>query len=70
MKCELCIDVDDVVRAVRFYGEGIGLSVVKREEDWAQLKLGEQTVWLMKVPAGKREEPSRENIRGIGRPCI
>jgi len=33
MKCESCIDVDDVARAVRFYGEGIGLPVVKQEQE-------------------------------------
>jgi catechol 2,3-dioxygenase-like lactoylglutathione lyase family enzyme len=40
MKCEICIDVDDLAMAVRFYGEGIGLSVVKHETEWAQLKVG------------------------------
>ena len=63
MKCEICIDVDDVVRAVRFYEEGIGLSVVKHEEEWAQLKLGEQKIWLMKVSAGKAGTITREYSR-------
>ena len=49
----ICIDVDDVAEAVRFYGEGIGLSIVKHEKEWAQLKLGEQTFWLMKLPTGQ-----------------
>jgi extradiol dioxygenase family protein len=69
MKCEICIDVDDVAKAVRFHGEGIGLSVVKHEEEWAQLKLGEQTIWLMKVPSGKGRS-IHENTLNIGRPCI
>jgi predicted enzyme related to lactoylglutathione lyase len=60
MKCEICIDVDDVAKAVRFHGEGIGLSVVKHEEEWAQLKLGEQTIWLMKVPSCKGRSITRE----------
>jgi hypothetical protein len=42
------IDVDDVARAVRFYGDGIGLSMIKQEADWAQLKIGEQTIWQKK----------------------
>jgi len=53
VKCEICIDVDDVARAVRFYGDGIGLSVIKQEPEWAQLKVDELTIWLMKVSAGK-----------------
>jgi extradiol dioxygenase family protein len=24
MRCDICIDVNDVAEAVRFYGEGIG----------------------------------------------
>jgi predicted enzyme related to lactoylglutathione lyase len=63
MKCEICIDVNDVAKAVRFYGEGIGLSVVKYEKEWAQLKLGEQTIWLMKVPTGKGRTITREYSR-------
>ena len=52
MRCDICIDVDDVAAAVRFYGEGIGLEVVKQEPDWAQVKVGEQTIWIMKIAAG------------------
>lgn len=63
MKCEICIDVEDVAEAVRFYGEGIGLSVVKHEKEWAQLKLGEQTIWLMKLPAGQGGTITREYSR-------
>jgi predicted enzyme related to lactoylglutathione lyase len=63
MKCEICIDVDDVDRAVQFYGRGIGLTVVKQEQDWAQLKVEEQTIWLMKVGAGPQGEISRNYNR-------
>jgi catechol 2,3-dioxygenase-like lactoylglutathione lyase family enzyme len=52
MRCDICIDVDDVAAAVRFYGEGIGLEVVKQEPDWAQLKVEEQTIWIMKAAPG------------------
>jgi catechol 2,3-dioxygenase-like lactoylglutathione lyase family enzyme len=51
MKLEICIDVDDVDRAVKFYGQGLGLTVLKYEKDWAQLQLEKQTFWLMKVDA-------------------
>jgi len=63
MKCEICIDVDDVNRAVRFYGEGIGLTVIRQEPDWAELKIGEQTIWIMKVAAGKSGAISRDYRR-------
>jgi predicted enzyme related to lactoylglutathione lyase len=63
MKCEICIDVDDLARAVRFYGEGIGLSIVKVEQEWAQLKIGEQTIWLMKLSAGKAGAIARDYSR-------
>ncbi len=63
MKFEVCIDVDDVRRAVRFYGEGLGLTVVKEEPDWAQLSLGEQTFWLMKIAAGPQGPVSRDYQR-------
>jgi catechol 2,3-dioxygenase-like lactoylglutathione lyase family enzyme len=59
----ICIDVDDVARAVHFYGDGIGLSVVKQESEWAQLKAGELTIWLMKVSAGKAGAIARDYSR-------
>ncbi len=63
MKCEICIDVDDVDRAVEFYVRGIGLEVAKQEEDWAQLKIGEQTFWLMKIASGPEGGISRNYAR-------
>ena len=63
MKLEICIDVDDVDRAVEFYGNGLGLDVVERHPDWAQLQLGEQTFWIMKLPAGPAGRVSRDYRR-------
>ena len=63
MLFEICIDVDDVDKAVNFYGRGLGLTVVKHEPDWAQVKLEEQTFWIMKIPAGKQGEISRDYRR-------
>jgi catechol 2,3-dioxygenase-like lactoylglutathione lyase family enzyme len=63
VKCEICIDVDDVAHAVHFYGDGIGLPVIKQEPEWAQLKIGELTIWLMKVSAGKTGAISRDYSR-------
>ena len=63
MEFSICIDVDDVNRAVEFYGRGLGLTVVKQEPDWAQVKLGVQTFWIMKVPEGPQGPISRDYQR-------
>jgi predicted enzyme related to lactoylglutathione lyase len=52
VKIDICIDVDDVDRAVEFYGRGLGLTVAEHHPDWAQLTLESQTFWIMKVPPG------------------
>ena len=38
MKFEICIDVDDVVRTVDFYGRGLGFEFAECRPDWAQLQ--------------------------------
>ncbi|MGA9723120.1 MAG: VOC family protein, partial [Candidatus Binatus sp.] len=48
---------------VEFYGRGLGLTVVKHEPDWAQVTLGAQTFWIMKVPAGPQGPISRDYRR-------
>jgi predicted enzyme related to lactoylglutathione lyase len=63
MEFQICIDVDDVDRAVEFYGRGLGLTVVEHHPDWAQVKLGEQTFWIMKSPAGSRGQILRDYRR-------
>ncbi len=63
MNLEICIDVDDVARAVEFYGRGLGLSVVEKHSEWAQLKLGDQTFWLMKIAAGQAGPITRDYRR-------
>jgi predicted enzyme related to lactoylglutathione lyase len=59
MKFEICIDVDDVNSAVEFYSRGLGLTVAKHESDWAEIKIGEQTIWIMKVEAGTQGRITR-----------
>ncbi|MGH7865112.1 MAG: VOC family protein [Candidatus Binataceae bacterium] len=49
---DLCIDVNDVDRAVKFYGQGLGLKVARHESGWAQLNAGRQTLWIMKIKPG------------------
>ncbi len=63
MEFQICIDVDDVDRAVEFYGRGLGLTVVEHHPDWAQVKLREQTFWIMKAPAGEQGQISRDYRR-------
>jgi predicted enzyme related to lactoylglutathione lyase len=63
MEFQICIDVDDVDRAVEFYGRGLGLTVVEHHPDWAQVKLGDQTFWIMKTPAGVQGHISRDYRR-------
>jgi catechol 2,3-dioxygenase-like lactoylglutathione lyase family enzyme len=63
MSFDLCIDVDDVARAVRFYADGIGFELVKQEAAWAQLKAGGHTVWIMKIDAGRQGPISRDYSR-------
>ena len=70
MEFSICIDVDDVDRAVEFYGRGLGLTVVEQHPDWAQVKLGDQTCWIMKAPAGVQGQISRDYRNDTGRRSI
>ena len=63
LQLEICIDVDDVNRAVEFYGTGLGLHVAERRESWAKLTLGEQVFWLMQIPAGTSQNATRSYQR-------
>ncbi len=63
MKLEICIDVDDVGRAVEFYSHGLGLDLVEQHEDWAHVRLGEQTFWIMKVAPGPVGPVRRNYVR-------
>ena len=63
MEFSVCIDVDDVERAVVFYGRGVGLTVIEHHPDWAHLQLGAQTFWIMKAPSGAQGQISRDYRR-------
>jgi predicted enzyme related to lactoylglutathione lyase len=63
MKFDICIDVDDVDRAVEFYGKGLGLKVVESHPGWAHVKVDGQTIWLMKVPPGQQGSITRDYRR-------
>jgi predicted enzyme related to lactoylglutathione lyase len=49
---EVCIDVDNVEKAIDFYGSAIGLQVVERDPGWARMADGEIVFWIMKCPSG------------------
>jgi predicted enzyme related to lactoylglutathione lyase len=63
MKLEICIDVDDVDRAVEFYGRGLGLEISQHEKDWAKAILGEQVFWIMKIDPDPSGAISRDYKR-------
>ena len=63
MRLEICIDVDDVDRAVEFYGRGLGLTVIEHHPNWAEAKLGELRFWIMKAASGVEGAITREYRR-------
>ena len=63
MRLEICIDVDDVDRAVDFYGRGLGLEIPQHEKEWAKAVLGEQVFWIMKSAPGPDGAISRDYRR-------
>jgi predicted enzyme related to lactoylglutathione lyase len=63
MKLEVCIDVDDVDRAVEFYGRGLGLEIQKQEKEWAKAALDQQVFWIMKIAPGPSGAISRDYKR-------
>jgi catechol 2,3-dioxygenase-like lactoylglutathione lyase family enzyme len=62
MKMEICIDVDDVDRAVEFYSRGLGLALIEHHSSWAQLKLDEQTLWIVR-------DPTRADLANLSDPA-
>jgi predicted enzyme related to lactoylglutathione lyase len=48
----ICIDVDNADRAVHFYRDGLGLTVVASGPGWAKMTLGDQ-IFVLGIPWGK-----------------
>ncbi len=63
MKLEICIDVDDVDRAVEFYGRGLGLEIPQQEKEWAKATLGDQVFWIMMIDPGRSGAITRDYKR-------
>lgn len=45
-----CYPVADMERAVRFYTEVLGLTLVRKGEKWSELRCGSQKIALMLLP--------------------
>ncbi len=63
MKLEITIDVDDLDRAVEFYCGGLGLTLVERNPDWAQVELNGQFFWLCPFAPGPHRTITRDFAR-------
>ena len=58
----ICIDVEDVDRAVDFYRDGLGLRLIDSGQGWATMALGEQTFFLG-IPWGPGGRIERDHRR-------
>ena len=69
------IDVDDLERAIAFYRDGIGLTLVRRLFDGSVAEMGgaSSPLYLLAKPAGGVRRVRRCRLRdattAIGRPC-
>ena len=53
MDIRICIDVDDLERGIRFYTDGLGLTLARRlGDDWAELLGGSSPIDLLYNAAG------------------
>jgi predicted enzyme related to lactoylglutathione lyase len=67
MKIGICIDVDDIERAIDFYSRGVGLSVVERGPDWAHLTHEGQTIFIVRLPRGSDAVENAHSPRDYSR---
>ena len=63
----VCIDVDDLDRAVGFYARALGLTVRRRVEGWAELEGAPVPVDLLVKRAGTPASPAASARRDYGR---
>jgi len=55
----VCIDVDDIQRAIAFYTNGLGLHVARRfDAGWVELMAGTVPLDLLERPAGSPANPT------------
>jgi len=64
----VCIDVEDLERAIAFYTAALGLSVARRlRSDWAELSGAAVPIDLLANPAGTPASPAAAVRRDYGR---
>jgi catechol 2,3-dioxygenase-like lactoylglutathione lyase family enzyme len=69
IQIRICIDVDDLERAIAFYTQGLGLTVGRRlGADWAELLGGGSPIDLLvqapgTAPLGEAKPPRRDYAR-------
>ncbi|MDO9406000.1 MAG: VOC family protein [Polaromonas sp.] len=68
MELRICIDVDDMERAIAFYTQGLGLQVGRRlKSDWVELLGAGSPVDLLLNPGGTNPVPGQSATRSYQR---
>ncbi|RYX97488.1 MAG: VOC family protein [Comamonadaceae bacterium] len=68
MELRICIDVDDLDKAIRFYTDGLGLQVGRRlKSDWVELLGAGSPIDLLVNPAGSTPLPGHGIARSYQR---
>ncbi len=64
MEVRICIDVDDLDRAIAFYTRGLGLRTGRRlNDDWAELLGASSPIDLLTHPAGSAPLGAQHAVR-------
>ena len=61
------IDVDDLEKATRFYGQGLGLRVGRRFDGWTELVGGAAPIYLLPKAKGTAVSPASAQKRDYAR---
>ena len=61
------IDVDDLEKGVRFYCDGLGLTVGRRFDGWLELLGAASPIYLLPKPAGSSVSPASGETRDYAR---
>ena len=68
IRIEVCIDVPDLARGIRFYADALGFSkVAEPYPGVAVLKAGDAAITLLEKPEQSRPSPSTRNLRHYDR---
>lgn len=68
IQLRMCIDVEDLERAIAFYQQALGLTVGRRlGPHWAELLGGSSPIDLLAKPAGTRATVAADAVRDYAR---